>query len=155
MLMLGGKRMLNPGDPARSTLSLPGGGAVCSQGQCRPGWALVVQSGGCQMTPSSLRVSAPLACRCLTRLPHQEAVGRQGSKLLLTPGSLSSWEARGWNGLPRTILCGSCGWDPDPRRPLSWWRESFKLVLLLPPPTPAVSTACSGLFTSFSLCSTK
>ena len=85
--------MLNPGDPAQSTISLPGGGAVCSQGQCRPGWALVVQSGGCQMTPSSLRVSAPLACHCLTRLPHQEAAGRQGSKLLLTPGSLSSWEA--------------------------------------------------------------
>lgn len=27
-LMLGGKRMLNPGDPAQSTVSLPGGGAV-------------------------------------------------------------------------------------------------------------------------------
>lgn len=91
MLMLGGKRMLNPGDPAQA-LSLPGGGLCAVRGSAID-WALVVQSGGCQMTPSSLRVSAPLACRCLNRLPHQEAVGRQGSKLLLTPGSLSSWEA--------------------------------------------------------------
>lgn len=77
--------MLNPGDPAQSTVSLPWwrgrvqSGAVLSRlGSGGPVWGV---SDDTLLTV----LLSPAGLHCLARLPHQEAAGRQGSKLLFTP----------------------------------------------------------------------
>lgn len=77
--------MLNPGDPAQSTVSLPWwrgrvqSGAVLSRlGSGGPVW-------GVSDDPFLTALLSPTGLHCSARLPRQEAAGRQGCKLLFTP----------------------------------------------------------------------
>lgn len=140
----------------------PGGGP-----ERHSGWALELQPGSQQMTPILSMLLRPLAHHCLPRHPTRKHLARRaGGKLPFTPTSQETrLECFAQNDSLRILqrvptptsrgqwracflLGGIWYWEVGGAPALAGVCQTW---LSLPPPAPAVSTACSGVlrFLSF------